>query len=127
MVVDTRKNKVFINELDVIEAIVNGDQTPESINKMFDMADMLCEELRAAGKPVVTLDSLLLMGNVSVEGRKVVVERLKSMPYDRFAFLSKDRVVRLGANLILQATGQGGKVKFFDDYDQAINWLTELK
>lgn len=124
MVVDTRKNKVFINEDDIIVAIVHGDQDAHSINMMFDSSIELCDKLRAEGKPIIVLDDLLLMGAVPPEGRRAVVEHLKNMSYDRFAFLSKDKVTRVGANLILQATGKASKIKFFDDADEANTWLT---
>lgn len=121
------KNKVFINEYDVIEIVVAGDQTADSITKLADETDVFVDKLRSEGKPVILLDNLFTMGKTPPEARKVFVERAKAMNYDKFAMVSNDRMIRFGANLLLQAIGKAGKVKYFDDYGDAIKWLTEKR
>ena len=123
----TSKNKVFINEYGTIEIIVHGDQTTESVTQMSDEADKLVNKLRKSGKPALILDNLMLIGKVPPEARKIVVERAKKIASDKIAFVGSDTIIRLGANLILQAIGKGSKVKYFDNYGEAINWLTEEK
>ncbi len=118
------KNKVFINEYDVVEIIVDGDQTVKSVSKMADDAEKLIKQQRAAGKPAFVLDNLMLIGTVPPEARKKVVERVKAIDSDKFAFVGSDRIIRLGANLLLRAIGKGNKVKYFDNYGEAITWLT---
>jgi len=109
-----QNNHVFINDLGIIEIQVIGDQTVESVQAMGDRTFKLSEEQRAAGKRVMVLDNLLQMGMVPTEARKLVVDLVKSNEYDKLAMLGSDTVLRLGANLILQATGKGARVKYFD-------------
>lgn len=118
-------NKVFINDKGIIEIHVVGDQTIDSVQAMGDRAYELAEEQRAAGKRAVILDNLMQMGTVPKEARKLVVELAKSDKYDKLAMLGSDKVLRLGANLMLQATGRGNHVKYFEDPDACVAWLLQ--
>lgn len=116
-------NKVFVNNQGIIEIHVVGDQTPESVRMMGAEAMHLAECQRQAGKPVVLLDNILQMGQVPPEGRKVVVEYGKKINYDRLAMVGKGAVLKIGANLLLQAVGKSGKVRYFEDEATAKRWL----
>ena len=117
------KNRVFINEHDLVEIIVSGDQTVKSVELMATEAVKLGESQRSAGKQVLILDNLLQIGDVPPEARKRVVELAKTMKYDKLAMVGKGTVLKLGTNLMLHATGKGHRVKYFDDYDKAVSWL----
>lgn len=121
------KNKVFIHTHGLIEIIVNGDQTVESVQAMADMAAELGNQQRDAGKPVLVLDNLLYIGAVPPDARKRVVELAKTLKYDKLAMVGKGTALRLGANLMLQAIGKGKYVKYFDDYNKAVAWLQAKK
>lgn len=118
-----RDNKVFLNDEGVLEIIVNGDQTVASVQAMGDEVIRLGAEERRAGKPVLVLDNLFQMGKVPDDARRRVAEIAKAADFDKLAFAGSGGILRLGANLILQATGKSGKVKYFDDYQKAILWL----
>jgi hypothetical protein len=118
------KNKVFINEYDIVEIIVHGDQTIASVDAMATQAENLVKKQCQQGKPALILDNLMLIGNVPAEARKQVVARAKSIDYDKLAFVGNEKIIRLGANLILRAIGKGNKVKYFDSYGDAVIWLT---
>lgn len=118
-------NKVFINDDGIVEIMVVGNQTVESVQAMGDKAIALAEAQRAAGKSSVILDNLLLMGMVPPEARKLVVDLIKSNEYDKLAMLGSDAILRFGANLMLQATGKGSRVKYFEDRDKCVAWLLE--
>jgi hypothetical protein len=105
-----KSNRVFINEQGIIEIHVVGDQTVESIQAMGDRAMELGRKQQAAGKPALILDNLLGIGMVPREGRKLVIDLIKSSDYDRFAMLGSDSILRFGANLMLQATGKGAAI-----------------
>jgi len=124
MVSEMSENKVFKNEFGVVEAVVVGDQTAASIQHMFDQASELCDGMRQADRPVLILDNLTKVGKAPTEGLKVVVGNVKSTDFDKFAFVGSGTLFRLGAVLVLQAIGKGDSVKYFDDYDAAISWLT---
>jgi hypothetical protein len=117
------KNKVYLNKHNCIEILVNGDQTAETVQIMADQAVKLGNVQRAAGNPVLILDNLTQIGAVPPDARKRVVELAKSLQYDKLAMLGKGTAIRLGANLMLQAIGKGRRVKYFDNYDKAIEWL----
>jgi len=120
-------NQVFINKYGMIEIKVRGDQTVASVQAMGDEAIRLAVDLRRKKKPALILDNLLEMGDVPAEARKRVAELVKSSEYDRLAMLGSGAILKLGANLILQATGRGKYVKYFDNRTQAIAWLKGLQ
>jgi UDP-N-acetylmuramyl pentapeptide synthase len=117
------RNKVYLNKHNCIEILVNGDQTAESVQTMADQAVELGNVQRAAGNPILILDNLTKIGAVPPDARKRVVELAKSLQYDKLAMVGKGTAIRLGANLMLQAVGKGRTVKYFDNYDKAIEWL----
>jgi len=119
-------NRVFVNDDGIIEIQVRGNQTVASVQAMGDKTVKLAEELRAAGRRVMVLDNLLEMGIVPADARGRVVELVRSNEYDKLAMLGSDTLLRFGANLILQATGKGSRVKYFEDRERCITWLKRL-
>lgn len=117
------KNKVFLNSNGLIEIIVNGDQTVASVQAMGDEAERLCIKQHENNKKALVLDNLLQIGEVPQEARQLVVRLAKTMEYDKLAMVGNGTILRLGANLMLQATRRADKVKYFDDYDKATDWL----
>lgn len=117
------KNKVYLTSEQIVEILVIGDQDVGSIEEMGRQAYALCQQQRSKGQRALILDNLLLIGAVPPEGRSKVVELIKSTEYDRLAMVGNGSLIRLGANLMLQATGKGSKVKYFDSRDKAIEWL----
>src|SRR6266511_4201124 len=97
-------NRVFLNQDDIIEIEVAGDQDVASIEYMALQTDAYLTELKKRGKRGLVLDNLLQIGKVDPEGRKLVVELGKTMDYDKLAMLGKGGVLRIGANLMLRAT-----------------------
>lgn len=118
-------NKVFINDDGAVEILVVGDQTVESVQVMGRQALELSRQAQRSGKPALILDNLLQIGTVPAEARRLVVELIKSNDYDRLAMLGSDTLLRFGSNLMLQATGKGQRVKYFDDRDKCIAWLLQ--
>jgi UDP-N-acetylmuramyl pentapeptide synthase len=116
-------NQVIINEQGIIEIFVVGDQTVESVQVMGNQTMQLAREQQAAGNRALILDNLLQLGTVPAEARKLVVDLIKSNEYDKLAMLGADTILRFGANLILQATGKGSRVKYFEDRAACIDWL----
>lgn len=119
------KNRVFINDQGIIEIQVRGDQTVESVQAMGDQTIALSAQQRAAGKRALVLDNLLEMGTVPAEARKRVVDLVESNDYDKLAMLGSNPLLKLGANLLIQATGKGSQVKYFDDRAACNAWLLQ--
>jgi hypothetical protein len=116
-------NSVFVNKQDLVEIIVRGNQTVASVQYMGDEALRLCLKQREMGKRALILDNLLQMRTVPTAARQRVVDLVKSSDYDKLAMVGNNPVVRLGSNLMLRATGKGKRVRYFEDYDEAIVWL----
>lgn len=116
-------NKVFLNDDDIIEIHVVGNQNAASIDLMGrDIRGKLIT-LRARSKPCLVLDDLREMGTVDGPGRKLVVELAKHLDYDRLAMLGKPGILKLGANLMLRAVGRAGSIRYFDNETEAFTWL----
>jgi hypothetical protein len=120
-------NKVFITDQGIIEIAVVGDQTPQTIDAMGEDIKTSLALLEKQHKPQLILDNLIQIGQVPVEARQRVVNLAKTLPYDRLAMLGKGGLLRVGANLLLRATGRTKKVKYFDNRAKAIAWLSEVK
>ena len=123
MIDELGKNKVYINDHGFIEIEVIGEQTVDSVEAMADRAEALAQDEREHGNRALVLDNLLRMGKVPKNARKKVVERAKTGGYDKLAMLGKDPLLRFAANLMLRAIGRSGKVRYFEDYSQAVDWL----
>lgn len=117
-------NKVFINKNSIIECQVVGDQTVESINDMGQQIIRLLDELKQQHFPLLILDDLTNIGRVPSEGRKGVVNLVKTLEYERLAMLGNSGLLRVGVNLIARAAGKKDKkMRYFTDRSQAIDWL----
>jgi hypothetical protein len=120
---DNKDNKVILNDDDIIEVQVVGSQDVASVMVMGEKIEHLAASQRAAQEPVLVLDNILAMGEVPPDARKMVVDLGKKLDYDRLAMLGKGSILRIGANIMLSATGRGDKVKYFDNREQAVAWL----
>lgn len=118
-------NQVFLNDDNMIEIAVVGDQNAASVELMGRQIETLVTQLKAVGKPCLVLDNLLQMGKVDTEARKLVVELGKRLDFDRAAMLGQGGLLRFGANLMLRATGRAYKIRFFTDRTAAVTWLRE--
>ena len=116
-------NKVFLNETDIIECHVIGDQTTESVAAMGRKIDSLLTQLKKEKKPGLVLDDLLKMGSVPSAPRNMVIELAKSLPYDRLAMLGAGGIIRVGANIIIRVSGRHRRLRYFSDKDEALRWL----
>lgn len=120
---DNKENKVVLNDDGIIEIQVVGGQDLASVTAMGEKVKHLAASQRMAQQPVLVLDDILAMGDVPPDARKLVVELGKTTDYDRLAMLGRGGILRIGANLMLSATGKGEKVKYFDNREQAVAWL----
>ena len=116
-------NRVFMNEDEIVEIIVDGDQTVESVEAMGRQAERLITERRSLGKRCLVLDNLLQIGTVGPDARKAVVRLSEQIDYDRLALLGKGGIMRFGTSLMLRASGRSYHMRYFDDRQQATEWL----
>jgi hypothetical protein len=118
-------NRVYLNNDQIIEIEVVGDQNLASVELMGRQADTLITQMKAVGKPCLLLDNLLQMGHVDAEARKLVVELSKRLDFDRAAMLGASGVMQFGTNFMLRASGRGYKLRYFSNRDEAVAWLLE--
>lgn len=118
-----RQNHVFINDQGIIEIHVVDDQTTDTVQKTVERAREFAAEIRAEGKKVLVIDNLLRMGSIPTEARKLTVELIKHSDFDKFTMMGSGTLLRLGSNLMLQATGKGNQVKYFEDLKKCTAWL----
>ncbi len=114
---------VHLREDGIIEVDSAGDKTVFIIKGMGDAIRELAAIQRDIKRPVLILDDLRELGNVPPEARRMVVELAKTLDYDRIAMVGANGVLRLGANLMFQASGKANKLKYFDSYEKAVEWL----
>lgn len=115
-------NSVILNN-DIIEVVVEGNQTGASVQEMGDKIEALIKQQNAAGKPALVLDDVTKMTGADADARKLVVEFSKSLPYTKLAMVGMGGLVRLGANLLLQTAGRGAVARYFDNHKDALAWL----
>lgn len=118
-------NKVFINNDGVIECQVIGDQTLQSVTAMGEEIGSLAARLDAERRPLLVLDDISHIGSVPPDARKKVIQFVKTVKYNRLAMFGGNGLIRVGANLILRASGKSKKLKYFTNRSQAIVWLRE--
>ena len=116
-------NKVFVNQYDIIEIVVSGDQTVDAVDDMAKRSYELVDSQHQSGKPALLLNNLLTMGDIPPEARKLVVKYARTRRSDKFAIVGKGETFRFTANLLLQAMRRDKSAKYFDDYDEAVKWL----
>lgn len=119
-------NRVFLRDDGIVEIHVVGVQNAASVELMGREVSTLLSYLRAKKKPCLVLDDLLDIGPVDQGGRNKVVELGKRLDFDKAAMVGKGALLRMGANLMLHATGRADKMKFFENRDDALSWLTEV-
>ena len=117
-------NKVYLDDEGIIVIEVIGDQTVDSVNAMGADIEELIKRRRAAKAPCLVLDNLLQMGAVGGDARDAVVHLAKVLDYDKAVMVGRGGgLMRIGANLMLRATGRGNTIRYFEDMEDARRWL----
>lgn len=122
------ENKIFVDEQGVLVIQTTGPQTEASVSAMGDQLRETIARLQSEHKPILVLDDITQLGAVPPAARKLVVSLGRTLYYDRLVMLGKKgSIIRIGANLLLGAMGKSSKARYFDDRDQAMDWLLQLR
>ena len=113
----------LLNDDGIIEVTTLGDRTASAIQASAKKIFAFASTLRDAGKPILILNDVSQMGTLPPEGHKIFANITGSADFDRFALVGNDNVTRLGANLIAQSIGRQDKLKYFDNHQDAREWL----
>jgi len=120
------KNKVFLNDDDIVEIHVVGDQTQASVLAMGKLAEDLLKELAQKKQPALILDDITQMGKTDTPARQAVQKLSGLLPFQKTAMLGDGGpVMRYGTQILLSAIGMGDRIKYFEDRDEAIRWLKQ--
>lgn len=116
-------NHVFLADDDVIQIIVVGDQTSESVQAMGREIIALVAQLRAGKKRVYIIDNLKRMGNSTADARREVSRLARELDFDKGAVVGDASPwMRYGTNLMLRAIGRPN-LKYFASLDGAYAWF----
>lgn len=100
-----------------------GDQTGTMILKVMRQTGPLASRLRAAGQPVHILVDISRIGHVTTSTRKVAVEALTKITYDKVAIYGTTTFTKALVNLIIYAARRTEAVKIFNSKADALRWL----
>jgi hypothetical protein len=120
---EVERNRVFMDNEDVLVNKYVGDQTPESIRQVRTRSQEYINALHGAGKSGIVLVDLSQMGRTSAAARREAVETLRSTQFDKVALYGASLYMKHLSQLIVMAAGQGHRVRYFDTEDEARKWL----
>lgn len=117
-------NQVYLHDKGYIHVSVVGDQTAESVKAMGDQVKVLLGRLKEQHKPMLIFDDITTIGHTDIPARRTVAELAQTLNFDRVAMVGDgSTLMRVGTNLMLKAIGRSN-IRYFDDRDKAVEWLT---
>lgn len=95
----------------------------KKVNAEVEKTKELIKQLREEKKSVHILIDLTTLGKTDSNTRKIAVDVLTHLDYDKIAFYGNNLFTKYLANFIISATGKGTKIKYFDTREKAHQWL----
>ena len=115
------ENKVFVNPEGYLEVVVVGEQTAESFQDIWKVAEPLLGVMKVENKRLLALLDLTFQTGFSVRSDKAAMELLEQIPYEKIAMFNVPH--REVTKSIILATGKSDNTKIFDSRQEAVNWL----
>ncbi|MBI3486317.1 STAS/SEC14 domain-containing protein [Candidatus Daviesbacteria bacterium] len=116
-------NSVFLGEDSFIYNLYFGDQNSQTVAECSEQIDKLAKELRKQHKKVLIIVDLTKMGKTHSSARKVGLEVLKNLDFDKLAIFGTDLYTKYLVNLVVLATGRLDKIQYFSNEEEARDWL----
>ncbi len=116
-------NRVYLSKSGFIYNQHVGDQTGETVTRMTEKLAVLTKQLKDEKRPVFALIDLTKLGKQDTTARRAAAEGLRTLKYDRAAIYSSDPILRYVVSLVIRASGQTSKVKFFGSRKEAMAFL----
>lgn len=118
-------NRIFLNNDEIIEVVIEGDQTYMTFeNLKYDAMDML-SKLQKEGKQRRGIINIAKIGKFNADSNRAAMEILESLNYDKAALYGANTILTEVTKAIILAMGKGNNTKLFPDRDSAMRWLNE--
>lgn len=102
---------------------LEGDQTYQSIDSLFQIALKYAEQLKGEHRPLLGLVDLSHQTGFNTGSNKAALEALSKIDYDRAALVGDNALFSELAQLIIGALGKNDRTKFFKTREEAVPWL----
>lgn len=116
-------NLVNLGEDGIIYDIMEGDQPAEAVSENNAQVASFVNKLKAEGKPALVLVDLSKVGKQDTASRVAAKEFITEIEFDRLAAFGANMLIKQLVNLVIFASGQGQRVRYFDSKDEALVWL----
>lgn len=116
-------NRIFMNDDEIIEVIIEGDQTYMTFeNLRYDAMDMI-SRLQKEGKPRRGLININKLGKFNADSNRAAMEILESLNYDKVAIFGANTILTEVTKAIILAMGKGDTTRIFANREAALEWL----
>lgn len=119
-------NSVTWGTHELICVLVQGNQTKDSVKHIEETCREFIKKLRGEKKRVLILVDLMSLGKTHSDARKVGVELVKKLDFDKLAVYGQDLYTKHLVNFVVAAAGKGIKVRYFFSDKEARAWLLSV-
>lgn len=117
-------NSIYLKD-GYIYSVYEGYQTQETVSTGISETEKLVHVLRQEGKPVHILIDLTNLGKTHSAARKLGVEGLRRLDFDKIALFGNSIFTKHLLNFIITASGKQPCVKYFDKQEEAQTYLMQ--
>lgn len=114
---------IYLGEDGCIYSIYEGDQTYESVKAGTDETTLIAKKLRQDNQSVKISIDLTRLGKTHSAARKIGVEFLRLLDFDKIAIFGNSVFNKHLVNFIITASGKSSTVKYFNSKEEAQAWL----
>lgn len=116
-------NRIFLNQDNIVEAVIEGEQTYMTFDNLTISAQELLEKLQKEGKPRLGLIDVTNQQNFTPDTNRAAMQILESLNYDKVAIFGAKTLLTEVTKAIILAMGKSENTKIFPDRDSAMAWL----
>ncbi|NDC22165.1 hypothetical protein EBZ57_02230 [bacterium] len=116
-------NRIFLNQDNIVEAVIEGEQTYMTFDNLTMDAQALLVQLQKEGKPRLGLIDITNQKNFTADTNRAAMQILESLNYDKVAIFGAKTLLTEVTKAIILAMGKTNNTKIFPDRDSAVAWL----
>jgi len=116
-------NRIFLNQDNIVEAIIEGEQTYMTFDNLTMDAQALLVKLQQEGKPRLGLIDVTNQKNFTADTNRAAMQILESLNYDKVAIFGAKTLLTEVTKAIILAMGKTHNTKMFADRESAMAWL----